>query len=118
MTGPLVPLIVSVYVPVGVEALVETLMVVDPEVLTDAGLNEAVAPVGSPVTLNATVPLNPVPGVTVAVYVVPAPAMTVRDDGVADNEKSVTVIVRVAGWLAAPLLSVTVNEAVYVPAVE
>src|SRR5262249_26279871 len=97
LTGPLVPVIVSVYVPTGVEVLVETLIVVDPDPLTDAGLNEAVAPVGSPVTLNATVPLNPVPGVTVAVYVVPAPPRTVLDDGVADNEKSVTVIVRVAG---------------------
>ena len=112
-------MIVSVYVPTGVEALVETLSVVGPDVLTDAGLNEAVAPDGSPLTLKVTVPLNPVPGVTVAVYVVPAPAMTVLDDGVAAvNVKSVTVTVRVAGWLTAPLLSVTVNEAVYVPAVE
>jgi hypothetical protein len=64
------------------------------------------------------VPVNPVPEGTVAVYVVPAPAMTALDDGVADSEKSATVIVRVAGWLAAPLLSVTVNDAVYVPGVE
>ena len=67
VSGPLVPLIVSVYVPPGVEALVETVRVVEPEVVMDAGLNEAVVPDGSPVTLNATVPLNPVPGLTVAV---------------------------------------------------
>ena len=69
-------------------------------------------------TLNATAPVNPFAGVTVAVYVVPPPGRTVLDDGVAVNEKSVTVTVRVAGWLVAPLLSVTVNDAVYVPAVE
>jgi hypothetical protein len=90
---------------------VETLSVVEPEVLTDAGVNEAVAPDGNPVTLNATVPLKPVPAVTVAVYVVLPPARTVRDAGVADSEKSGTVMVRVAGGLTDPLLSVTVNEA-------
>ena len=94
------------------------LRVVDPEVLTDAGLNEAAAPDGNPLTLNATVPVNPVPGVTVAPYVAPAPARTVEDAGVAESEKSVTVIVRVTGWLVAPPLSVTVNEAAYVPGVE
>ena len=96
----------------------ETVSVVEPDVVTDAGLNEAVAPDGSPLTLNVTGPLNPVPAVTVAVYVVFAPARMVLDAGVADSEKSDTVIVRVAGWLLAPTLSVTVNEAVYVPGVE
>jgi hypothetical protein len=102
-----------------VDALVEIFSVVEPDVLTDAGLNEPVAPAGSPVTLKLTVPLKPVAGVTVAVYVVPAPARMVLDPGVADNEKSVTVIVRVAAdWLVAPPLSVTLSDAVYVPAVE
>ena len=96
----------------------ETLKVVEPDALTDAGLNEAVAPDGSPLTLNVTVPVKPVPAVTVAVYVVPAPARMLLDAGVADSEKSGTVIVRVAGWLVAPTLSVTVNEATYVPGVE
>ena len=47
-----------------------------------------------------------------------APARMLLDAGVADSEKSVTLIVRVAGWLVAPTLSVTVNEATYVPGVE
>ena len=57
-------------------------------------------------------PVNPVPGVTVAVYVVLPPGTTVRDAGVAESEKSATVIVRVAGALVSPPLSVTVNDAV------
>jgi len=48
-------------------APVDTLSVVDPEVVTDAGLNEAVAPDGRPVTVKLTTPVNPVPVVTVAV---------------------------------------------------
>jgi hypothetical protein len=66
VSGPLVPRMVSVWVPAGVDAVVETLIVVEPDVFTDVGLNEAVAPAGNPVTLNATVPVKPVPGVTVA----------------------------------------------------
>jgi hypothetical protein len=46
--------------------LVEMLIVVEPELVTDVGLNEAVTPAGSPVTLKFTIPLNPVPAVTVA----------------------------------------------------
>jgi hypothetical protein len=65
--GPLVPRIVSVYVPGGVAAVVDTLIVVDPDVVTVGGLNVAVAPEGRPVTLNATVPVNPFTGATVAV---------------------------------------------------
>ena len=79
--------------------------------LTDAGLNEAVVPDGSPLTLKVTVPLNPVPEVTVAGYVVLVPAGTVLEAGVADSEKSATVTVRLAGWIIAPELVVTVNEA-------
>ena len=46
---------------------VETLSVLEPEVEIDAGLNDAEAPAGSPLTLSETVPLNPVLAVTVAV---------------------------------------------------
>ena len=115
--GPLVPRIVSVYFPGGVVALVATLSVVDPDVVTEAGLNVAVAPDGRPVTLNATVPVNPFTGVTVAVYVVLPPGCTVRDVGVLESEKSETVIVRVAGALVSPRLSVTLNVAVFAPGV-
>ncbi len=56
---PLVPVIVSVYVPAGVVVAVETVRVELPEVVTDAGLKLAVAPVGSPLTLRFTVPVKP-----------------------------------------------------------
>jgi hypothetical protein len=82
-----------------VAVVVDTLIVVDPEVVTEVGLNVAVAPAGRPVTLNATFPVNPFTGATVAVYVVPAPGRIVRDAGVAVSVKSETVIVRVAGAL-------------------
>jgi hypothetical protein len=48
-------------------AEVVTFIVVDPEVVTVVGVNVAPAPVGKPVTLNETVPVNPLDGVTVAV---------------------------------------------------
>ena len=51
----------------GVDPLVDTVSVVGPDVLTDAGLKDAVAPAGRPVTPKVTVPVKPVPGVTVAV---------------------------------------------------
>ncbi len=66
-TGPLAPLIVRAYEPGGVAALVETVSVVEPDPVTDPGLNEAVAPEGRPLTLKLTMPLNPVPPATVAV---------------------------------------------------
>jgi hypothetical protein len=50
-----------------VEPSVTTVIVVEPEVFTVVGLKVAVAPVGRPLTLNVTVPVNPVPGVTVTV---------------------------------------------------
>ena len=65
--GPLVARIVNPYVPAGVDAEVDTVIVVDPEAIKDAGLKETDAPAGNPVTLNATFPVNPGPPVTVAV---------------------------------------------------
>jgi hypothetical protein len=40
---------------------------VEPAPVTDGGVNVAVAPAGSPVTLKSTVPVKPDAGVTVAV---------------------------------------------------
>jgi len=99
-------------VPCGVVPLVDTLSVVEPDAVTVAGLNDAVAPGGRPVALKLTVPLNPAIAVTVAEYVVPPPGDTDRDAGVAESEKSRTVMVRVTAGLASPPLSVTVNDAV------
>jgi hypothetical protein len=64
---PLVPLIVSRKVPVGVVVLVLTVMVVEPEVVTEGGLKMPVAPAGKPITPKVTVPVKPPEGVTVAV---------------------------------------------------
>ena len=56
---PSVPVIVRVYVPVGVVVAVETVSVELPEVVTDAGLKLAAAPLGKPVTLRFTVSVKP-----------------------------------------------------------
>jgi hypothetical protein len=65
LTSPLLPVIVSGYVPAGVETLVKMLSVVEPEVVRLKGTNKAVASVGSPLTLKLTVPVNPFAGVRV-----------------------------------------------------
>jgi hypothetical protein len=62
---PLVPVIVSVEVPVGVLATVLTFNV--EELPVGFGVKLAVAPVGRPLTLNVTWPPNPPEGVTVIV---------------------------------------------------
>ena len=62
---PLAPVMVNVYVPVGVEPLVVTLIVVEPDPLTEVGVKLAPAPDGKPLTLKPTVPENPPDGVTV-----------------------------------------------------
>ena len=56
---PLTPVIVSAYVAAGVEQLVDTESVEDPETLIDAGVKLAVAPAGTPLTLRLTVPVKP-----------------------------------------------------------
>ena len=50
-----------------VELEVETLRVELPEPVIEVGLKPAVVPVGKPLTLNDTVPVNPLTAVTVAV---------------------------------------------------
>ena len=64
---PPAPVIVNGYVPVGVVALVVTVMVDEPEVVTDAGLKVVLAPDGNPLALKVTDPVKPPDGVTVAV---------------------------------------------------
>ena len=66
-TGPLVPVIVTVYLPGGVMLLVLTVMVEEPEPVTEVGLKLALAPVGSPAAPKVTVPVNPSSAPTVAV---------------------------------------------------
>ncbi len=64
---PLVPLMLTVELPVGVVLAVVTVMVVEPEPVTVEGLKLALAPEGSPEALKLTDPLNPLDGVTVTV---------------------------------------------------
>ena len=63
---PLAPATVSVKVPV-VVVPVETVKVDEPEAPIDAGLKLAVAPLGKPLALNVTVPVNPFSGAAVTV---------------------------------------------------
>jgi hypothetical protein len=90
-------------------------MVVEPpEELTVVGVNEAVAPEGSPFTLKLTDPEELEPWLTVTVKLVFAPVEMVCVLGEADKVKAgVTVMMTVAGLgSVTPALSVTVNEAV------
>ena len=96
----------------------------DPPVLIDAGLKPPlVIPVGKPdslPTLKFTVPVKPLRGATVTVYVVNPPGTTSWADGPTVMEKSgllgSTVIVRVGGLGSElPVASITVSEVVYVP---
>src|SRR3982751_2622565 len=87
---PLVPVMVSVYVPAVVLVALVTVNVEVPEVVMEAGLKLPLAPAGNPLTLRPTLPLKPLSALTVAVYVVPLPAVTVRDDGLAETVKSGT----------------------------
>jgi hypothetical protein len=59
--------------------------------VTDPGLKLALAPVGRPLALKATVPVKPPVGTIVAVYEVAFPACTVCDAGDAEMEKSPTI---------------------------
>ena len=62
---PLVPVMVNGNVPLVL--LVVTVIVVEPDAVTVGGLKLALAPLGKPLTLKLTVPLNPPEGVTVTV---------------------------------------------------
>ena len=56
---PLVALTIREYEPVGVEAPTETVIVEEPDPVTVVGAKEAVAPVGSPLTLKVAAALKP-----------------------------------------------------------
>jgi hypothetical protein len=59
VSEPLVPVMVIVELPVGVELPVVMLSVELPDVLTEAGENEAFAPAGKPLAVKPTDPVNP-----------------------------------------------------------
>src|SRR5215471_1353246 len=96
----------------------------EPPVLIDAGLKPPlVIPVGKPdslPTLKFTVPVKPLKGMTVMVYVTTPPGITSCSAGPTVMEKSGpvgrTVIVRVGGLGSElPVASITVREVEYVP---
>jgi hypothetical protein len=66
LTAPLVPSIVNVELPATAPVVV-IVSVELPAVVTDVGLNTPVTPVGSPLTLRLTAPLNPSTAPTVTV---------------------------------------------------
>lgn len=118
VSAPLVPVIVSVFVPVGVVASVVTDSVDVPEPVMEGGLNVPVASAGKPVTPSETAPLKPFTAVTVCVYVVPAPCTNDCVDGEEVMLKSgvtvaLTMSVIVVVWVSVPLAPVIVS--VYVP---
>ena len=96
----------------------------EPPVLIDAGLKpRLVMPVGKPdslPTLKFTVPVKPLRGATVTVYVADPPGTTSCTAGPTAMLKSglvgSTVTVRVGGFGSElPVASITVSEIVYVP---
>jgi hypothetical protein len=104
---PLVPVIVSVLVPVGVLERVERVSVEVPEPVTDVGLNVALVREGRLLTLKLTLPLNPLIAVTVTVYEVVPGCPTVRELGEAEIEKlggftELTTRVTLVEWLVLP----------------
>jgi hypothetical protein len=91
---PLVPVIVNVEVPTGVLPVVVTVKVELPAPVTDVGEKLAVAPVGNPLALSVTTPVNPFNAAMLAVYVVALPTITVCVLGLADIVKSGVVVAR------------------------
>jgi hypothetical protein len=91
---PLVPVSVNVDVPTGVLPVVVTVNVELPAPVTVAGEKLAVAPVGNPLALSVTTPVNPFKAPTLAVYVVALPTLTVCVLGLADIVKSGVAVAR------------------------
>jgi hypothetical protein len=75
---PLVPVTVIVNAPV--VAVLLAVSVSTLELADDAGLNAAVTPLGSPETVNTTLPVKPPVSATVIVSVPLAPCLTLRVD--------------------------------------
>lgn len=94
---PLTPVIVITLVPTGVVWGVETVSVEDPGTFIDVGLRLAEAPLGRPLTLNATEPVNPVYEDDETVKLVPVPAATACVPGVTEITKLLVPLL-LDGW--------------------
>ena len=68
---PEVPVMATVDVPTAAVLLAVSVSTLEP--VEEAGLNDAVTPLGSPVAANVTLPVNGLPSVTVMVSVALAP---------------------------------------------
>jgi hypothetical protein len=97
-----VPVIVTLYVPAGVELDVEIVSVDEPPAVTDVGENEADAPLGRPLALNETVCAEPDVTAVETVVLVPEPAVTEADVGLSETEKSFPPPVEVGPNAATP----------------
>ncbi len=64
---PFVPVIVKVYVPGVVLLPAFTVIVEEPEPVTETGLKLTLTPAGAPVALKLTFPLNPLSALTLTV---------------------------------------------------
>ena len=89
---PLVPVIVTVYPPVVAVALAVRFRVVDPDPVTEVGLNVPVTPAGKPLTLKAMEPLNPPRLVAKVVKLVLLPWTTFCELGDVESEKSTVAL--------------------------
>ena len=81
---PLVPVTVTVAVPIVAVVDAVNVSVLDPVV--EIGLNAAVTPADKPLALKATLPVNPPLGVTAIVVVPAAPRTTATFAGLAESE--------------------------------
>jgi hypothetical protein len=107
---PLVAVTVSGYEPATNPEVVETVIVVEPEPVTEAGLKPALAFAGRPATVKVAAPVSPVDAVTVTVKFVLPPGITVPVLGVAARLKSgVTVKVAAVVCWSEPFVPVIVN---------
>jgi hypothetical protein len=88
VTEALAPVIFKIEFPAGVFGAVLTERAeFNPGVIV-AGLREAVAPAGSPLTLRFTNPLNPFMAPMLTVEVVLFPLLTLEESGVVESVKS------------------------------
>jgi len=104
VVDPEVPVTVMVDAPV--VAVLLAVSVSTLEVVEDAGLNEAVTPLGRPDAVNETVPVNPARSVTVMVSVALVPCVTERlvAEGASVKPVPGTVTVMVTEFVTVPLV--------------
>jgi hypothetical protein len=108
--APLTPFIVIVDVARGVLDPVCIRRVVVPVLVREAGVKDAVAPLGSPVALKDTVDAKPPCIVNVTVVVFAVPRAAVKDVGFADSVNDLTVRVSGTSFVIAPLTALTVKD--------